>query len=267
LQADQPIGVFDSGIGGLTVAKSLINALPNESIIYFGDTVHLPYGDKPVHAVQKYTKEIVDFLLKQKVKMIVIACHSASAAAYEMLKNYVGDRVLLVNMIDPAVSFLKKNYEGKRVGLIGTKLTIGTGVYSNKLAFMNSQIDLRALETPSLASIIEEDCLAPQLIDDALAESLSSSDLQDIHALVLGCTHYPVIKNKINSFYENKVNIVDPAEIVADYISSLLKSENLLSSKVGPHFFYVSSYADCFAQRTKMFFGKEVTVKELNIFR
>jgi glutamate racemase len=133
LRTDQPIGIFDSGIGGLTIAKAVAGQLPEESIIYFGDTAHLPYGDKSAQTIQGYTKKIVDFLLASNVKLILIACNSASAAAYEMLKNYIGDRAILLNVIDPVVDYLGANYATKRVGLIGTKLTVQSEVYHKRL--------------------------------------------------------------------------------------------------------------------------------------
>lgn len=266
LQTDQPVGVFDSGIGGLTVAKALVDALPNESIIYFGDTVHLPYGDKSVRTVQNYSKKIVDFLLDQNVKLIVIACNSASAAAYEMLSDYVNGRALLINVIDPVVEFLSKKHHNENVGLIGTKLTVESGVYRDKLAELNSQIELHALATPLLVPIIEEGLAQHQLMDLALAEYLSKSVLQDISALVLGCTHYPVIKKKITNFYQNKVGVIDSAEIVADAVKNELARCKLLAICPAKSSFYVSDAAGCFAKKTKIFFRKEVRVEAIDIF-
>jgi glutamate racemase len=266
LKIDQPIGVFDSGIGGLTVAKALVEALPNESIVYFGDTVHLPYGDKSPHTIKNYTKEIVNFLLAQNVKLILIACNSASAAAYEVLQDYIGTHTLLINVIDPVICFLSKNYSHKRIGLIGTKLTIDSEVYRKKLVSQEREIDLCALATPLLVPIIEEGFFEHRIIDVALSLYLSNPVLQDIEALVLGCTHYPIIKTKIENFYRNKVEVIDTTKIVASAVEHKLTAKKLLSSSLPQHSFYVSDYTANFAHQTRLFFGEEVAVKALEIF-
>src|SRR5436189_3308704 len=121
LSKEQPVGVFDSGIGGLTVAHAIRKILPNESMIYFGDTAHLPYGDKSEAAIQAYSVKIADVLLKKRCKVIVIACNSASSAAYELLKEYVGKKIHVINVIDPMIELVSREFEGKHIGLIGTK--------------------------------------------------------------------------------------------------------------------------------------------------
>jgi len=266
LKSNHPIGIFDSGIGGLTVAKALVDVLPNESIVYFGDTAHLPYGDKSIRTIQGYTKRIANFLLDQDVKLILIACNSASAAAYEMLQEYIGSRALLVNVVDPVVGFLSKNYVGRRIGLIGTKLTVGSSVYRDRLSKLNSQIDLCALATPLLVPIIEEGLFAHKLMDVTLAEYLSNPVLQDIEALVLGCTHYPVIKKNISDFYQNRIDIIDAAKIAAVEVRSILDAKKLLATSSSVRHFYVSDYTENFVRMTKMFFGGEVRVEALDIF-
>lgn len=260
LRANLPIGIFDSGIGGLTVAKALVEALPNESLIYFGDTAHLPYGDKSTSIIQGYAKKITDFLLAQKVKLILIACNSASAAAYEMLKSHVGSQVMLVNVIDPVVAFLHQKYFGKRVGLIGTKITVESGVYHEKLSRRSAQIDLHALATPLLVPIIEEGFFAHKLMDEALSLYLSDPVLQDIEALVLGCTHYPVVKNQIVNFYQNKIDIIDAGRIVAAEVKTMIEAQGLLAKNPARRHFYVSDCTKNFLHRTRLFFGEEVQI-------
>ena|SRR3990172_5170424 len=258
LKADHPIGIFDSGVGGLTVAKTVVDNLPNESMIYFGDTKHLPYGDKSVQAIQSYVREIADFLLERKVKLILIACNSASAAAYEMLQDYIGTRALLVNVVDPVVRFICENYAGKCVGLIGTKLTIQSGIYSKKISELACQIDLRAQATPLLVPIIEEGLFEHELIDVALTEYLSNPMLQGIDALVLGCTHYPVIKKNIENFYQGRVKIIDAGKIVAEEVKAMLIAQNLTSSISPNRQFYVSDYTEGFVKGARLFFDEEV---------
>jgi glutamate racemase len=265
LKSDNPIAVFDSGIGGLTVARGVVDNLPNESLIYFGDTAHLPYGDKSTAVIQEYTKNAVDFFLENGVKLILIACNSASVAAYDFLQEYIGDRALLVDIIDPVVGFLGKNYVGKQVGLIGTKLTVKSQMYQKKLAALNYNIDLKAVAAPLLVPIIEEGFYDHELIDIALAEYLVRPELKNIDALVLGCTHYPVIKKNIERFYKGNVAIIEASKIVADQVRDSLLSHNLLvPTNVTPDYsFYVSDLNDNFVRKTKMFFGEEVNISEL----
>lgn len=266
LKTNNPIGIFDSGVGGLTVAKAVVDQLPHESIIYFGDTVHLPYGDKSTAVIQGYTKRIADFLLEREVKLILIACNSASAAAYEMLQDYIGGRALLVNVIDPVTRFLSENHAGKRVGLIGTKLTVQSEVYHRKLIDLDSQIDLCALATPVLVPMIEEMFFEHnKSLVVVLAEYLSDPILQNIEALVLGCTHYPVIKKNIADFYQNNINIIDASKIVAEEVKMILTTHNLFSSASPQRHFYVSDYTEGFVKRARLFFGEEVSVELADI--
>src|SRR5688572_21990204 len=149
-----PIGIFDSGIGGLTVAKAIKQLLPSENIVYFGDTAHLPYGDKSEAAIQAYSIKIADVLLKKGCKVIVIACNSASSAADELLKEYVNKEVHIINVIDPMVELVTSQYPAKRVGLIGTKRTVQSGVYARKIADASKSINLQSLATPLLVPMI-----------------------------------------------------------------------------------------------------------------
>ncbi|MDR1012612.1 MAG: glutamate racemase [Coxiellaceae bacterium] len=266
LRANQSIGIFDSGIGGLTVAKSLIDELPNESIIYFGDTLHLPYGDKSAKIIRGYTKKIIDFLLEQNVKLILVACNSVSAA-YSMLRDYIGADVPLVNVIDPAINFLNKNYVNKRVGLIGTKLTLDSKIYHKKLSLQKSNISLHALATPLLVPLIEEGFYDHKIMNVALKMYLSDPELQGIEALILGCTHYQIIRTKIADFYHNAIEIIDTTKVVASAVKQELMIRKLLSVDTkSHHMFYVSDDVPGFARQVKLFFGKEIIVKVLNLF-
>src|SRR4051812_49030699 len=156
ISKEQPVGVFDSGIGGLTVAHAIRKILPGESMIYFGDTAHLPYGDKSEAAIQAYSIKIADMLLHKGCKVIVIACNSASSAAYELLKEYVHKDVRVINVIDPMVELITTQFSGKKVGLIGTKRTVQSGVYLNKIEGAHKNISLKSLATPLLVPMIEE---------------------------------------------------------------------------------------------------------------
>ena len=144
----QPIGIFDSGTGGLTVAHAVKQLLPNEQLVYFGDSAHLPYGDKSAATIQAYAIKICDILLQHQCKVILIACNSASAAAYDLIKAYVGSKALVLNVIDPVIDYLKAFFSDKKVGLIGTKQTVGSGVYDRKTAALNNRIRFFVLSHP-----------------------------------------------------------------------------------------------------------------------
>jgi glutamate racemase len=155
--SQQPIGIFDSGIGGLTVAKAIIDYLPDEKIIYFGDTAHLPYGDKSKDLVKSYAVAITDFLINvQKCKCIVIACNTASAAAYEYLRDFYKGKVPIFNVIDPIVESVIADDEIKKVGIIATKTTVNSNVYREKFFRRKPSLQYTALATPLLAPMIEE---------------------------------------------------------------------------------------------------------------
>lgn len=255
---EQPIGIFDSGIGGLTVAHAIRELLPNESIIYFGDTAHLPYGDKSEAAIQAYSVKIADILLKKRCKVIVIACNSASSAAYELLKEYVR-YIKIINVIDPMVDYVIKYYAGKHVGLIGTKRTVQSDVYGRKLIEANKEIVLQSLATPLLAPMIEEGFFNNQISHEIIAQYLSGPELDSIDALILACTHYPLIKNEINEHYQSKLPILDSSNIVARALKEYLIKENLTNPSTQTHHqFYVSDYTDSFEASTRIFFHEPV---------
>ena len=261
----QPIGIFDSGLGGLTIAKAIIELLPQESIIYFGDTAHLPYGDKSAVTIQGYSLKIVDWLLKQNCKLILIACSSASAAADETVKRHVGERATVVNVIDPVVEYITQQHHHQRIGLIGTKQTVKSGVYQQKIAALNNAITLHALATPLLVPIIEEGFFAHAMMDAALKEYLSHPSMHDLEALILGCTHYPIVKEKIIKFYNGKITIIDPRPIVAMAVKNILAAHNLLNSRTATKSFYVSDYTESFANSTKIFFKKNIPLTLLEL--
>ncbi|QSE95940.1 glutamate racemase [Fulvivirga lutea] len=257
-----PIGIFDSGIGGLTVAHAIRAVLPQESLIYFGDTAHLPYGDKSEAAVQAYSIKIADVLLNKGCKVIVIACNSASSAAYELLKEYTGKRAKVINVIDPMVNYLSNHYEGKKVGLIGTKRTVTSNVYGKKVKALKKNIALESLATPLLVPMIEEGFFNNKISYEIIEKYLQHKDLQNISALVLGCTHYPLVKDQINKFFNNKVDILDSSEVTADYLKKYLSDTGLLNDEhVEDDHFLVSDYTESFEASTKIFFKERVKLE------
>lgn len=262
ITASDPIGIFDSGIGGLTVARAVKKILPMERIIYFGDTAHLPYGDKSTAAIQAYSIKICDVFLKNNCKVILIACNSASAAATDLVREYVGSRANVFNVIEPAVSYIRESYRDTDIGLIGTKQTVGSGVYQQKIEAQQRGLTLRSLATPLLAPMIEEGFLQGTISRDIINEYLQKPILQNISALILGCTHYPLIKEEVISFYSGKVDVIDSSEVVASSLKAYLEYNLLVNKKPSaPDTFMVSDFTDAFEQLTKLFFGMQVNLE------
>jgi glutamate racemase len=259
----QPIGIFDSGIGGLTVAQAIKDLLPHENMIYFGDTAHLPYGDKSEAAIQAYSIKIADILLSKGCKAIVIACNSASSAAYELLKEYVRKEAIIINVIDPMVKWVAHHHANKKVGLIGTKRTVTSGIYVRKIEEARKNILLRPLATPLLAPMIEEGFFNNQISHEIIAQYLSDPQLENIEALILACTHYPLIKKEIAGYYKNEIVILDSSVVVADALKDQLSEAGLLNNTSNPErHFIVSDYTEAFEASTRLFFGQQLKLEK-----
>ncbi|MGJ3233983.1 glutamate racemase [Marivirga sp.] len=262
-----PIGIFDSGIGGLTVAHKVKEIMPDESMVYFGDIAHLPYGDKSAAAIQAYSIKVTDVLLQQGCKLILIACNSASSAAFELVREYVGSKAKVFNVIDPVVEHVAKNYNNQKVGLIGTKQTVNSNAYESKLKQLNPHIELKSLATPLLVPMIEEGFFENRISHDIIEAYLHHEDLMGIEALILGCTHYPLIKNEIDQFYNGKVDILDSASIVVKRLEQFLKENDLLSAKKErKDRFLVSDITASFEASAKIFFHEEVHLEKFPIW-
>jgi glutamate racemase len=262
--AARPIGIFDSGIGGLTVARALAQRLPHERLVYFGDTAHLPYGEKSTAAIQAYSIKICDVLLRQHCKLILIACNSASAAAYELVREYVGSKAVVVGMIDPVVAYVGKHYGGRPVGLIGTKQTVGSNIYRKKIDQLDLGVDLQALATPLLVPMIEEGFFNGRVSEEIIRAYLDHPALQGIDALLLACTHFPLIKPQMEAHYQGRVAVLDPSDVVATAVAEALAARQLLAlpSEILPaHHFYVSDFTRSFEESTRLFFGQEVQLE------
>ena len=261
-----PIGIFDSGIGGLTIAHAIKNKLPNESLIYFGDTKHLPYGEKSEQAIKDYSLKIAEFLKKNNCKAIIIACNSASSTAYYHIKKNINS-IPIYNVIDPIVSFISKKYFNKKIGVIGTKATIQSGIYKNKLLEKNSSLSVASLETPLLAPMIEEGFFNQEISSTIIKNYLNDKKLDKIDILVLACTHYPLIQNEIISFY-NKIDVIDSSEIIADYIHEELYKSKLLNQANKPKFnFIISNFTESFSKSANVFFKENISLEENDIWK
>jgi glutamate racemase len=262
----QPIGIFDSGVGGLTVAQAIKQILPSESIIYFGDTAHLPYGDKSAEAITSYSKRITEFLLEHNSKAVLIACNTASASAFETLKKDFGDRAILIDVIDPVVDYLATR-KFKKIGVIGTKRTISSGTYEKKIREVSPSTIVTSLATPLLVPMIEEGFIFDDISNAIIRSYLSNESLTGIQGLILGCTHYPIIKNQISKIFNFNVEVVDSARIVAMKMRETLEVKNLLNDtgKVKDQF-YVSDYTDYFEKIARMFFEGDINLQKADIW-
>lgn len=269
LKAENPIGIFDSGIGGLTVAHAIKELLPQEQLIYFGDTAHLPYGDKASYSIKHYATELSKFLLEQNCKVIIIACHTASSVANEEVKAIVGDRSLLINVVEPVITKLLRESAqgGNKVGIIGTKGTINSKVYPDRLSKKDKRIEVRPLATPLLCPMIEEGFIDDRISETVIESYLKQDQLANINKIVLACTHYPLIKKQIDHHYQGKVEIIDSSEEVAFHLKRLLSEKNLLNKSLSkPHHFYVSDYTPSFEKSTRFFFGEKVKLEKGSIW-
>lgn len=266
IDSEKSIGIFDSGIGGLTVANAVLRGLPNENLIYFGDTAHLPYGDKSPETIQFLSKSIGEFLLFKDCKIIIIACNTASSVAYELLCEMAENKAIVIDVINPVVNYtIEKGF--KKVGIIGTQGTINSGIYHKKIKEKNPNIQVASLATPLLVPMIENGFAKGQISKLVIEEYLSNPILDGIDALVLGCTHYPLIKNEVEAFYKGKnVEVMATNEIVGQFVKKIIHEKNLEKiNKGGKHKFYVSDYTENFAQTTALFYGETVELIKLKI--
>lgn len=263
---DQPIGIFDSGVGGLTVAHAIKQILPGESLVYFGDTAHLPYGDKSAESIRYYSHRITEFLLEHNSKVIVVACNTASASAFDSLKKEFEGKTIIIDVIDPVVEYLSSK-EFIKIGVIGTKRTISSGTYEKKIKEKSPSTDVISMATPLLVPMIEEGFIFDDISNAIIRSYLSNVSLAGIQALILGCTHYPIIKNQISKIFNFNIEVVDSARIVSMILREALEKNNLLNdSGTVKDQFFISDYTDYFEKIARMFFEGEINLKKADIW-
>ncbi|MBN1950480.1 MAG: glutamate racemase [Bacteroidales bacterium] len=268
MKKEQAIGVFDSGLGGLTVAKAINQLLPNEDVVYFGDTAHLPYGDKSKQTIIQYSTAIARFLLENKCKVIVIACNSASSNAYDEVVELAGSKSLILNVIDPVVQYIVRT-DYTNIGVIGTKSTIDSNSYQEKIHNARKGLYVTSMATPLLVPMIEEGFIYDDISNAIIRNYLSRREIADVESLILGCTHYPIIKHQINKFYNFDVDIVDSGKIVAGSLKDMLVKNNLLNEQATPgkNTFYVSDFTRYFKQISRMFFEEDIELELKNLWK
>lgn len=213
------IGVFDSGLGGLTIVKEIKRLMPKTRILYFGDTAHLPYGEKSEEIIKKYTLQACNFLKKRKVKVIIIACHSASSVALDYVRSKIS--LPIIGVIEAGVKAAIKKTKNKKIGVIGTRITIKSGAYERFFKSYDKEIEIIARATPLLVPLVEEGWINHYITKEVLKIYLQPLKEENIDTLLLGCTHYPLLKREIKEIFKNRIAIVDSAEELARSISSL----------------------------------------------
>lgn len=264
-----PIGVFDSGRGGLTVARELLRQLPNERIIYFGDTARVPYGGKSKETIIRYSRQIVRFLLTKNVKAIVIACNTASAFALEELKREFD--IPIIGVIRPGARAAVENTVTKRIGVIGTEGTIRSAIYSEIIHEYDREAIVIGKACPLFVSLVEEGWLHDTVTDEVAYRYLSEFKDRDIDTLILGCTHYPLLRSTIMKAMGEDVFLVNPAYETAVSLKRLLESKGIASGsdliqKPEMYDFYVSDAPRKFVEFANSIMPIEVeTAKQINI--
>lgn len=250
ISLEQAIGVIDSGVGGLTVAHELIRQLPKESLIYLGDTARCPYGPRSENEVRKFTWEMVEFLLKKNIKMLVIACNTATAFTLSELQDELS--IPVIGVIQPGARAAIKSTKNNRVGVIGTDGTIRSQAYTKALKNINAQIHVNALSCPLFVPMIEQGILSGVQAKEVVKETLHTLKINNqMDTLILGCTHYPLIKDTIQEIMGEDVTIISSSEETARETSTILDVHQLLVKKdhmPSRHQFYTTGQLDIFVK-------------------
>ncbi len=255
---DRPIGVFDSGIGGLTVVKEIIKCLPGEDIVYFGDTARVPYGTKSPQTVIKFSIENALFLLRFKVKLIVVACNTSSSYSIPILKRDF--KVPIMGVINPGAQVAAKITNNGRIGVIGTAATVQSNAYEKEIKTINPGLKVFSAPCPLFVSLVEEGWLDDKVTYQIAEKYLKPLKDKNIDTLILGCTHYPLLKAVIKYIMGRKVILVDSAKQVACHVKEVLAWENMLSQdkRKARYTYYVSDESKKFAETAGRFLGQKV---------
>lgn len=243
-----PIGVFDSGVGGLTVVREMIRQLPDENIVYFGDTARVPYGSKSQNTIIRFSEQIIRFLQKKQVKAIVIACNTASALALDAVRDEFD--VPILGVVTPGARAAVEATQNLKVGVVGTDATVQSGVYTKIIQRMNPKIEVIEKACPLFVPLVEEGFKEHNVTREIIEYYLESMKKTDIDAMILGCTHYPLLRSKIRTYMGDKIQIVNPAYETAMDLKELLKERDMTNNGTkAPHShyeFFVSDAAEKF---------------------
>lgn len=256
----RPIGVFDSGLGGLTVVKEIVKILPHEDIIYLGDTARVPYGTRGVDTIQHFSEGNTRFLLKKGVKAVVIACNTSSAVAADFLKSKFKNTPIF-EVIDSASREAAEN--GRIIGVIGTRATIGSLAYAKKVAKYSPKSKVIGVPCPLFVPFIEEGEVSSRSLRIIAKKYLTPLKIRNIDTLILGCTHYPIIKNVIAGIMGPQVTLINPGKSIAKEVSNYLRDKSLLNSQKakGDIRYFVTDMTDRFTKMAEMFLGRKIRHK------
>ena len=242
------IGVFDSGVGGLTVAREIIRQLPEESITYFGDTARVPYGSKSKDTIIRYSRQIIRFLKTKNVKAIVVACNTASAFALDTIEKEID--IPIIGVVKPGAKSAVESTKNKRIGIIGTEGTIKSGCYTQDIHSIDPEITVVGKACQLMVPLVEEGMLHDSVTDEVASRYLESMKEENIDSLILGCTHYPLLRSTVGKIMGPEVNLVNPAYETAISLDGLLRQNGIRADKdAKPEYeFYVSDAEEKFKE-------------------
>jgi len=254
-----PIGFFDSGIGGLTVVKAVSKLLPNENIVYFGDTARVPYGGKSNDTVVEYTLQAANFLLRKNIKLLIVACNTASSVALKDLRRFL--TIPVIGMIEPGAKAALHESSSGKIGVIGTQATINNKAYSNELKKLNPKLKVYEKACPLFVPLAEEGWLDHKATELIAKEYLTEIKDKGIDTLVLACTHYPILIDVIQKAVGKKVRLVDSGSPAAKLVEEYLNGRGLrnISNHLGRSEFYVSDIPTKFQEIAERFLGRKIT--------
>lgn len=259
-EASRPIGVFDSGIGGLTVVKELSRLLPDERIIYFGDTARVPYGNKSKETVIHYSLQIAYFLLKKKIKLLVVACNSASSVSLPTLKRHF--HIPIIGVIEPGAKSAVSSSSNDNIGVIGTLGTVSSLSYKKALKKVNRKVKVYQQACPLFVPLAEDGWNKTKIAQDVSNEYLKHLPNKGIDTLILGCTHYPLLKDVIQNSVGKNVKLIDSGVETAKEVKKILEKKNLLNahkqSERNHSVFYVSDFPHKFREVSQRFLSKDL---------
>ena len=268
IDSNAPIGVFDSGIGGLTVAREIMRNLPSEKIVYFGDTARLPYGSKSKDTIIRYSRQIVRFLQSRGVKAIVVACNTASALALDTLEKEID--IPIIGVVKPGARVAAQATESKRVGVIATEATIRSGLYTKLIQEIDPEISVIGKPCALVVPLVEEGWRKDPITEMIARRYLEVLQKQDIDTLILGCTHYPLLRKLIGDIMGNKVRLVNPAYETSMVLKKLLADQHMETqggtTEEFPYRFYVSDAAEKFKEFANSILPYDVKrTKQINL--
>ena len=263
-----PVGVFDSGVGGLTVAREIMRQLPNENIVYFGDTARVPYGSKSKDNIIRYSRQIINFLKTKNVKAIVIACNTASALALDVVREEID--IPIIGVVEPGARAALEITQTKKIGVIGTEGTIRSAMYEKIIQERDPKAGVIGKACPLFVPLVEEGFAKHKVTQEIIDYYLSSLLDTDIDSLILGCTHYPLLRSRIREYVGDRITLVNPAYETAMDLKKLLEDSNMENTGEGQehaaYSFYVSDAADKFKQFANSILPYDIeTTKQINI--